>query len=63
VYGLGGGRTGAVVLSPFVTPGSINDTPYNHYSLLRTVEDLFGLPPLGYAQDAHGFGSDVFTKG
>lgn len=60
-YGFGGGRTGAVVLSPFVAPGGRNDTPYNHYSLLRTVEDVFGLAPLGYARDAHGFGPDVFT--
>jgi phospholipase C len=59
IYGPGGGRTGAVVLSPFTTPGTTNDTPYNHYSLLRTIEDTFGLAPLGYAQDARGFGADV----
>ena len=47
--GPGGGRVGAVVVSPFVRPGTIDKTPYNHYSLLRTVEDLFGLPHLGYA--------------
>jgi hypothetical protein len=23
--------------------------PYDHYSLLRTIEDLWGLPRLGYA--------------
>nr|WP_238345248.1 alkaline phosphatase family protein [Actinopolymorpha cephalotaxi] len=60
IYGMGGGRTGALVLSPFVTPGSWNNTAYNHYSLLRTVEDTFGLSPLGYAQQARGFGLDVF---
>ncbi|MGZ4616710.1 MAG: alkaline phosphatase family protein, partial [Actinomycetes bacterium] len=52
IYGMGGGRVGAVVVSPFVTPGSWNDTAYNHYSLLRTIEDTFDLPPLGYAADA-----------
>jgi hypothetical protein len=62
IDGLGGGRTGTVVVSPFVRPGSFNDTPYNHYSLLRTIEDLFHLPPLGYAKDAHAFGLDVFGK-
>lgn len=41
----------------------MNDTPYNHYSLLRTIEDLFGLPHLGYAGQPglKAFGSDVFT--
>ncbi len=47
--GPGGGRTGAVVLSPFLTPGVVNQTPYNHYSFLRGVEDVFGLDHLGYA--------------
>ena len=60
IYGLGGGRTGAVVVSPFVAPGSFNDTPYNHYCLLRTIENTFGLAPLGYAQTARGFGTDVY---
>jgi hypothetical protein len=60
IYGPGGGRTGAVVVSPFVAPGSWNDTGYNHYSLLRTIENAFGLAPLGYARDARGFGLDVF---
>ncbi len=26
-----------------------DDTPYNHYWMLRTIEDLFGLSHLGYA--------------
>jgi phosphatidylinositol-3-phosphatase len=63
ISGPGGGRIGAVVLSPFVRPGSVSTLPYNHYSLLKTVEAIFGLPPLGYAA-APGlriFGPDVFT--
>jgi phosphatidylinositol-3-phosphatase len=61
--GPGGGRVGAVVLSPFVSPGTVSAVPYNHYSLLRTVEAIFGLPPLGYAAAAQlqPFGPDVFT--
>jgi hypothetical protein len=61
--GPGGGRIGAVVLSPFIKGGTVSDTPYNHYALLRTVEGLFGLPQLGYAgaADLQGFGSDVFS--
>lgn len=61
--GPGGGRTGAVLLSPFIRPGTVSDTPYNHYSLLRSIEDLFGLAHLGYAGQAGlvPFGADVFT--
>jgi len=61
--GPGGGRVGAVLLSPFIRPGTVNDTPYNHYALLRSVEDLFALPHLGYAgQDGlRAFGDDVFS--
>jgi len=63
IYGMGGGRTGAVALSPFITPGTWNDTGYNHYSLLRTIENTCGLSPLGYAQDARGFGTEVYGAG
>ncbi len=61
--GPGGGRTGAVLLSPSIAPGTHSSFDYNHYSLLRSIEDLFGLPHLGYAA-ANGlrpFGSDIFT--
>ncbi|MCW2967928.1 MAG: phosphoesterase, partial [Solirubrobacteraceae bacterium] len=59
--GPGGGRIGAVLLSPYIKPGTTDDTPYNHYSLLRSVEDVFGLAPLGYAAKSKGFGSDVYN--
>ena len=63
IYGMGGGRIGAVLLSRFIAPGTRNATPYNHYSMLRSVEDLFGLDHLGYAgQDGlKPFGDDVFN--
>jgi hypothetical protein len=35
VRGHGGGRTGTVLLSPFIRPGTVSHTPYNHYGLLR----------------------------
>lgn len=48
----GGGRVGLLLISPFVAPQSINETGYfNHYSLLRSIEELFELEPLGYAAD------------
>jgi hypothetical protein len=61
--GPGGGRIGAVLLSPFVKPGTVSDEPYNHYALLGTIEALFGLPRLGYAgaPDLKIFGADVFS--
>jgi hypothetical protein len=45
----GGGEVGALLLSSFVKPHTTNQEPYNHFSLLRTIEDLFGLKHLGYA--------------
>jgi phosphatidylinositol-3-phosphatase len=64
ITGPGGGRVGAVVLSPFVSAGSQNSNTYNHYALLKTLETLFGLPYLGYAQPAGlaPFGPDVFNN-
>jgi hypothetical protein len=63
VPGRGGGRVGAVALSPFIRPGTVTSHPYNHFSTLRTVEGLFGVPFLGYANtpDPGSFGADVFT--
>jgi hypothetical protein len=61
--GPGGGLVGAVALSPWIRPGSINAHPYNHYGFLRSVEDIFGLSHLGYAGRAglDAFGPDVYN--
>jgi hypothetical protein len=63
IFGAGGGRTGAVLLSPFITPGTVSSVPYNHYSMLKSIEDMFGLSYLGYAgqKGLRSFGADVFT--
>ncbi len=64
ITGPGGGRVGAVVLGRSVKPGTTTATPYNHYSLLASIEDLFGLPRLGYAATVPTrFGRDVYTAG
>jgi hypothetical protein len=60
--GPGGGIVGAVLLSPAIAPGTISTTSYNHYSLLASVEDLFGLPQIGDAIGAPVFGPDVYTS-
>jgi phospholipase C len=49
ITGPGGGRIGMVLLGPSIPPGTFTDEPANHYSFLRTIEDLFALDHLGYA--------------
>jgi hypothetical protein len=65
ITGMGGGRVGALVLSPFTAGGTWSTTPYNHYSLLASIEDLNGLSYLGYAgtPGLNRFGLDVYNKG
>ena len=48
ITGPGGGKVGALVITAGVQPGT-DETPYNHFSLLCTLEELFNLPKLGYA--------------
>lgn len=62
----GGGKVGLLLISPFVEPGSVNETvTYNHYSLLLTIEELFGLEKLGYASEPAllPFDESVFNAG
>lgn len=51
--GSGGGQVGLLLLSPFVKKGGglVQET-YNHFSLLATIEKVFGLGKLGYAEGA-----------
>jgi phosphatidylinositol-3-phosphatase len=60
----GGDQTGAVMISKFIKPGTVSTVPYNHYSMLKSIEDIFGLAHLGYAGQAGlaGFGNDIFTN-
>lgn len=62
-FGPGGGNVGAVMLSPFIVPGTVSQQPYNHYSLLRSIEDIYGLHHLGMAGASHvrSLGREVFT--
>jgi hypothetical protein len=62
--GPGGGKVGAVLVSSCIDPGTVDETPYNHYSMLRSVENFFGLPKLGYSGQAglSSFGNKVFTE-
>lgn len=50
INGFGGDRVGALLISPFVKVGATSTTPYNHYALLKTLEQIFGISTyLGYA--------------
>jgi hypothetical protein len=42
----------AIVVAPSVKPGTVVTTLLNHYSLLKTTEDLLGVPELGQAAKA-----------
>jgi hypothetical protein len=62
--GYGGDRIGALLLSPFVKPGSTSSIAYNHYSLLKSLEDIFQLGAhLGYAADNPHTGYHLDTIG
>ena len=63
-FGSGGGKVGAVMVSPCIQPGTVTQNAYNHYSFLRWTEDDFGLEHLAYAgaKGLKPFGDDVFTK-
>jgi hypothetical protein len=62
----GGGRVGLLLISPFVEPGTVNESGYyNHFSLLLSIEELFDLEPIGYATELAlaPFDSSVYTRG
>jgi hypothetical protein len=61
----GGGRVGLLLLSPFVAPKTVNETGYyDHYSLLFSIEELFGLERIGYAAEEAltAFDSSVYNS-
>ena len=61
--GPGGGRIGALLISPYIRPGTVSSRPYNHYSSLATFEELFHLKRLADARTVTStFGADVFTR-
>ncbi|MGH2833676.1 MAG: hypothetical protein ACRDK2_12955, partial [Solirubrobacteraceae bacterium] len=46
----GGGKVWLLLISKYVKADSVNAIgQYNHFSLLLSIENLFGLKPLGYA--------------
>jgi hypothetical protein len=48
----GGGKVGLLMISPFVEPGKVEETEYaNHFTLLKTLEAMLGVEPIGYAAE------------
>ncbi len=46
-----GGQVATLLISPLVKPGAQDNTPYSHYSLLKTIEAAWGLQDLGHSGD------------
>ena len=47
----GGALVPAIVVDPSGPRHFVSNIPYNHYSMLRTIEDDWGLPELGFTSD------------
>ena len=50
--GASGNQVYCAVISPFTAPGTQSATNFTHYSLLRTTEEILGVPFLGNASGA-----------
>jgi len=46
-----GGRVATILISPQVKPNFQDNTPYSHYSILKTISEAWDLPYLGHAAD------------
>lgn len=51
-----------MLLSSHIAPGTVSTNDYNHYFLLHSIQDLFGLARFAPANrpGVAGFGNDVF---
>ena len=56
-----GYRTTAYVVSPYTKRGAVVSTMYNTVSILRTIEQILGLPPMNQFDAAAEPMSDCFT--
>jgi hypothetical protein len=65
IAGPGGGKIGALIISHFTRRNTWSTTPYNHYSLLASLAELYRVPKIGMAKvhDLPVFGLDVYNNG
>jgi len=59
----GGGQVVCLLVSPFAKQGYVSTVQYTHYSLLATVEAIFGLGNLGRDDATATPMSDLFSSG
>ncbi len=57
-----GVRNGTLLLSKFADAGTTIAAPYDPYSLLRSVQDLFALKPLARSASASSFADTVLAR-
>ncbi len=61
----GGGKVGLLLISPYIKPNTVNTTGYyNHFSLFASIEDLFALGHINYANlpDLTTFDKTVYSN-
>ena len=56
-----GGQVPCILVSPFAKPGYVSQAQYSHYSLLATVEAIFGTGNLGRNDATASVMSDMFS--
>jgi hypothetical protein len=57
-----GVRNGTLLVSKFADAGTTVAAPYDPYSLLRSVQDIFALKPLARSADASSFADTVLAS-
>ena len=57
-----GGQVVCILVSPFARPGYVSEVQYSHYSLLATVEAIFGTGNLGRNDATASAMSDMFSS-
>jgi phosphatidylinositol-3-phosphatase len=49
----GGGRVATIVISPLAKAGFTSEVAHDHYSLLRTIQEAWGMPCLAHTCSAN----------
>jgi hypothetical protein len=61
----GGGKVGLLMISPSVEPGKVEEAEFaNHFTLLKTLETMLGVEPIGYAaeEEMPALSAELFTE-
>ncbi len=55
-------RSIALIAGPFVKQGAVGSTPYNTVSMIRTIEEVLGLEPMGLTDGLVEPMGDLFER-